>query len=112
VGRKEYTHPHAYNGVSATSDAKKGKSVTNKWYLEALRMIQQQHPWFNRSNGRDHVWPFPGARGPHIFQDWKKHIRRNIFLTPEGDRSLGEQFNTWKVRTIASAPSHNIARGV
>jgi hypothetical protein len=88
--------------VCANSDAKKGKSVTNKWYLEALRMIQQQHPWYNRSNGRDHVWPFPGARGPHIFQDWKKHIRRNIFLTPEGDRSLGEQFNTWKVRAHAS----------
>jgi len=92
--------PHRTTGVWAISDAKKGKSVTNKWYLEALKIIQQKHPWYNRSNGRDHVWPFPGARGPHIFQDWKKHIRRNIFLTPEGDRSLGEQFNTWKVRAL------------
>ena len=49
-------------------NGKKGKSTTNRWYLDALKIIQQQHPWYNRSNGRDHVWPFPGARGPHIFQ--------------------------------------------
>ena len=26
---------------------------------------------------------FAGARGPHIFKDWKKHIKKAIFLTPE-----------------------------
>ena len=39
---------------------------------------------------------FAGARGPHIFKDWKRHIKKAIFLTPEGDRTLSEQFNTWK----------------
>jgi hypothetical protein len=33
--------------------------------------------------------------GAHT-QDWKKHIKKSIFMTPEGDRALSEQFNTWK----------------
>ena len=52
------------------------------------------HPWWNRTQGRDHFFVFAGARGPHIFKDWKKHIKKSIFLTPEGDRTLSEQFNT------------------
>lgn len=50
-------------------------------------------PW---ARGRDHFFVFAGARGPHIFKDWKRHIKKAIFLTPEGDRTLSEQFNTWK----------------
>ena len=47
------------------------------------------------------MWLFAGARGPHIFKDWKQKIRKGVFLTPEGDRSLSEQFNTWKDIVIA-----------
>lgn len=39
--------------------------------------------------GRDHIFVFPGARGPNIFKDWKRTIKKSIFLTPEGDRSFG-----------------------
>lgn len=78
---------------SGTNNAMK---VTNLWYREALATIQNEYPYWNRTDGRDHVWSFPGARGPHIFRDWKKLIKKSIFLTPEGDRSFGEQFNTWK----------------
>ena len=78
---------------SGTNNAMK---VTNLWYRDALKTIQTEHPYWNRTDGRDHVWSFPGARGPHIFRDWKKLIKKSIFLTPEGDRSFGEQFNTWK----------------
>ncbi|KAK3287380.1 Glycerol kinase [Cymbomonas tetramitiformis] len=77
-------------------NGKKGLANTNKWYLRAFNMIKYEMPYWNRTIGRDHIWPFPGARGPHIFADWKKHIRKSIFMTPEGDRALGEQFNTWK----------------
>jgi hypothetical protein len=78
---------------SGTNNAMK---VTNLWYRDALKTIQTEYPYWNRTDGRDHVWSFPGARGPHIFRDWKKLIKKSIFLTPEGDRSFGEQFNTWK----------------
>mmetsp|Transcript_26210 Transcript_26210/g.49800 ORF Transcript_26210/g.49800 Transcript_26210/m.49800 type:complete len:577 (-) Transcript_26210:333-2063(-) len=69
---------------------------TNRWFRSALSVVTQEHAWWNRTQGRDHVFVFAGARGAHIFQDWKKHIKKSIFLTPEGDRSLSEQFNTWK----------------
>ena len=78
---------------------KSGKEAmpnTNRWYKRALKIIVNEHPYWNRTQGRDHIWTFPGARGPHIFKDWKRNIKKSIFLTPEGDRSLSEQFNTWK----------------
>lgn len=77
-------------------DHKNAISTTNKWFIRAVNIVKQEYPYFNRTLGRDHVFVFPGARGPHIFRDWKRHIRKSIFMTPEGDRSLGEQFNTWK----------------
>mmetsp|Transcript_36753 Transcript_36753/g.87321 ORF Transcript_36753/g.87321 Transcript_36753/m.87321 type:complete len:263 (+) Transcript_36753:866-1654(+) len=61
-----------------------------------MKTIIHDHPYWNRTQGRDHVFVFAGARGPHIFKDWKRIIKKSIFLTPEGDRSLSEQFNTWK----------------
>jgi len=75
---------------------KNGLEDTNKWYHRAMDVIINQHPYWNRTQGRDHVFVFAGARGPHIFRDWKRVIKKSIFMTPEGDRSLSEQFNTWK----------------
>lgn len=71
-------------------------SNTNRWFRKALNIVVKETPYWNRTQGRDHIWTFPGARGPHIFKDWKRNIKKSIFLTPEGDRSLSEQFNTWK----------------
>lgn len=91
-------------------------------FLKAMKTIINDQPYWNRTQvrvfrtlclhhqssrgrrlltscslqGRDHVFVFAGARGPHIFKDWKRVIKKSIFMTPEGDRSLGEQFNTWK----------------
>ena len=77
---------------------KKGREysfgLTNQLYLDALNIIKQ-YPYWERSGGRDHVFVFPGARGPTIFQDWEEHIKESIFLTPEGDRKAA-YFNTWK----------------
>ena len=80
----------------ATLGAKKGLQETNTWWLEAMKLVTDHYPFWNRTQGRDHVFTFAGARGPHIFKDWKRHIKKSVFLTPEGDRSLSEQFNTWK----------------
>ena len=77
---------------------KKGREysfgLTNQLYLDALNIIKQ-YPYWERSGGRDHVFVFPGARGPTIFQDWEEHIKGSIFLTPEGDRKAA-YFTTWK----------------
>ena len=49
---------------------KKGREysfgLTNQLYLDALNIIKQ-YPYWERSGGRDHVFVFPGARGPTIF---------------------------------------------
>ena len=63
-----------------------GRLAASESWAEALGWPQ----------GRDHLFVFAGARGPNIFRDWKLHIRRSVFLTPEGDRAMSEQFNTWK----------------
>ena len=52
------------------------------------------------------MFVFAGARGPHIFTDWKKSVKKSVFLTPEGDRSLSEQFNTWKDVVIPGMEFH------
>ena len=72
--------------------SKEGFKEANAFYLEGLRAVREQWPHWNRTQGRDHVFVFAGARGPHIFKDWKQNIRKSVFLTPEGDRSLSEQF--------------------
>ena len=81
---------------------KKGREysfgLTNQLYLDALNIIKQYPNW-ERSGGRDHVFVFPGARGPRIFQDWGEHIKGSIFLTPEGDRKAA-YFTTWKDTVI------------
>ncbi|XRB16445.1 glycosyltransferase family 47 protein [Pseudoscourfieldia marina] len=73
----------------------KSFGLTNDLYLDALRIVREQHPHWNRTNGADHIFSFPGARGPTIFSEWEKHIKQSIYLTPEGDRKA-HYFNTWK----------------
>jgi hypothetical protein len=68
---------------------------TNEYFLEVLSHVKGKWPYFNRTDGRDHVFVFAGARGPTIFRDWQKEIPHSIYLTPEGDRTL-PQFDTWK----------------
>ena len=68
---------------------------TNEYFLKVLSHVKGKWPYFNRTDGRDHVFVFAGARGPTIFRDWQKEIPHSIYLTPEGDRTL-PQFDTWK----------------
>jgi hypothetical protein len=49
----------------------KSYELTNALYLEALDIVRNKHPYWNRTLGRDHIFVFPGARGPTIFSDWQ-----------------------------------------
>ncbi|GAQ87674.1 Exostosin family protein [Klebsormidium nitens] len=73
----------------------KSFDYTNQLFKVALNIVRKEHPYWNRTEGRDHIFSFPGARGPTIFSDWRTHIGKSIFLTPEGDRTI-DYFNTWK----------------
>lgn len=70
-------------------------AATNSFFNEAMDLVINQNKYWNRTQGRDHVFVFPGARGPTIYSDWQKVIKRSIYLTPEGDRKAF-YFNTWK----------------
>jgi len=37
-------------------------TATNTFFLEALSMITHNYPWWNRTQGRDHIFVFPGVR--------------------------------------------------
>ncbi|KAK3233372.1 Glycerol kinase [Cymbomonas tetramitiformis] len=69
--------------------------LTNDFYMEALAIVRGQYPFWNRTLGRDHIFVFPGARGPTIFSDWQIHIKNSVYLTPEGDRKAF-YYDTWK----------------
>ena len=43
---------------------------TNEYFLEVLSHVKGKLPYFNRTDGRDHIFVFAGARGPTIFRDW------------------------------------------
>jgi len=43
-------------------------------------------------------------------KDWKHNIKKSIFLTPEGDRSLSEQFNTHKDVVIPGLEPDKVGR--
>ena len=86
--------------------SKEGFKSANRFYHEGLKMVREQWPYWNQTQGRDHVFVFAGARGPHIFTDWKQNVKKSVFLTPEGDRSLSEQFNTWKDVVIPGMEFH------
>jgi hypothetical protein len=58
-------------------------------YLAALRWVVSAHPWWNRTNGTDHMWLFPSGRGASIFPSWRQHVAQCIFLSPEGDARSG-----------------------
>mmetsp|Transcript_13242 Transcript_13242/g.31348 ORF Transcript_13242/g.31348 Transcript_13242/m.31348 type:complete len:288 (+) Transcript_13242:280-1143(+) len=75
--------------------ADKSFSLTNEFFMEAVSIVKNNHPHWARSGGRDHVFVFPGARGPTIFSRWRAEIKEAIFLCPEGDRKASF-FNTHK----------------
>jgi len=72
----------------------KSFELTNALYAELVTLIRRQ-TWWNRTDGRDHVFVFPGARGPTIFNEWQHQVGHSIYLTPEGDRKAN-YFDTWK----------------
>ena len=36
-------------------------AATNDFYMEALSMLSHNYPWWNRTQGRDHIFVFPGV---------------------------------------------------
>ena len=84
--------------MSAQSHELKARDKARSLVLDALKYIRESWPYWNRTNGRDHVWMFThdqGAcldlrteRGQENALARKMHdsIRNSIFLSTVGDR--------------------------
>jgi len=58
---------------------------TGRFYNEAISYIKHKYPYWNRSQGRDHVHTFTQGFGARLAgENWPK-IRNGVFLTHNGD---------------------------
>ena len=71
---------------------------TGVFHHKLLRYIRTSYPYFNRSDGRDHVWAFTQGFGARLFGDFHQ-IRSGIFLVHNGQFTL-EDFTPHKDLTI------------
>lgn len=67
--------------------AKHNKDIVNEKYMALIQWLDQFHPWFRRSGGKDHIFIFPSGQGPQIFPSFQKVLKHSVFLLAEGDRS-------------------------
>ena len=68
------------------------------FHHKLLNHIRTTYPYFNRSDGRDHVWAFTQGFGAQLFGDFHQ-IRSGIFLVHNGQFTL-EDFTPHKDLTI------------
>ena len=61
-------YPECHLFRESQRSGKEALKNTNRWFRGALQILTHQLPYWNRTQGRDHVFVFAGARGPHIFQ--------------------------------------------
>lgn len=71
---------------------------TGIFHHKLLNYIKTTYPYFNRSEGRDHVWAFTQGFGPRLFGDFQK-IKSGIFLVHNGQYTL-DDFTPHKDMTI------------
>jgi len=81
--------------------AKYNFNRTTAFYEYILRHLQHRFPFWNRTEGRDHIFLFPSGSGPSAFRHWRDRIPHSIFLTPEADktrkfRDEADYFDSWK----------------
>ena len=68
------------------------------FHQKLLKHITTAYPYFNASNGRDHVWAFTQGFGPRLFGDFSQ-IKSGIFLVHNGQFTL-DDFTPYKDMTI------------
>ena len=71
---------------------------TGIFHHKLLNHITSTYPYFNWSDGRDHVWTFTQGYGPRLFGDFRK-IKSGIFLVHNGQFTL-DDFTPHKDLTI------------
>ena len=71
---------------------------TGIFHQKLLNHIKTTYPYFNRSDGRDHVWAFTQGFGARLFGDFRQ-VNNGIFLVHNGQFTL-DDFTPHKDLTI------------
>ena len=94
----DFFYVPAYSCCFLINNHPNNLTKTAIFHHKLLRHVQNDYPYFNLSQGRDHIWAFTQGFGAKMFGDWRR-IKNGIFLVHNGQFTLDE-FTTYKDLTI------------
>ena len=94
----DFYYVPAYSCCFLINNQPNNLTKTGIFHQKLLHHIRTSYPYFNRSNGRDHVWAFTQGFGARLFGDFHP-IRSGIFLVHNGQFTI-EDFTPHKDLTI------------
>lgn len=80
---------------------------TGKFFEQAMDIVINEYPYWNRSDGRDHIMMFAQGFGSRLSGDWQRY-RHATFLVHNGDYAE-EHFDTHKDIVVPPDLSHYFA---
>ncbi len=94
----DFFYVPAYSCCFLINNHPNNLTKTAIFHKKVYNYIRNTYPYFNLSQGRDHVWSFTQGFGARLFGDWKL-INNGIFLVHNGQFTLDE-FTAHKDITI------------
>ena len=94
----DFFYVPAYSCCFLINNHPNNLTKTAIFHKKVFNHIRNEYPFFNLSQGRDHVWAFTQGFGAKLFGDWRL-INNGIFLVHNGQFTLDE-FTTYKDITI------------
>ena len=94
----DFFYVPAYSCCFLINNHPNNLTKTAIFHKKVYNHIRKEYPYFNLSQGRDHVWSFTQGFGAKLFGDWRL-INNGIFLVHNGQFTLDE-FTTYKDITI------------
>ena len=94
----DFFYVPAYSCCFLINNHPNNLTKTAIFHYKLLRHIRNDYPYFNLSQGRDHIWAFTQGFGAKMFGDWRQ-INNGIFLVHNGQFTLDE-FTPHKDLTI------------
>lgn len=85
----DFFYVPAYSCCFLINNHPNNLTKTAIFHQKLLRHIRNDYPYFNLSQGRDHIWAFTQGFGAKMFGDWRQ-INNGIFLVHNGQFTLDE----------------------
>lgn len=85
----DFFYVPAYSCCFLINNHPNNLTKTGIFHKRVLNHIRKEYPFFNLSQGRDHVWAFTQGFGAKLFGDWRL-INNGIFLVHNGQFTLDD----------------------